>query len=98
VKPVNVLGMPHNGRSGLHDGDLDEDGEPFLLHNMPPYLSLPIPMPESVLVIFGKHPDDILAINVLGEGGGRVRREDLQQVWSGVQQYNFDCVAREENP
>jgi hypothetical protein len=89
MKPVRIVSMPHNHREPLHEDEL-EPGE-----TMPaslPYLTLPIPMPETVVVITGTDRDDVLAIHC-SNPNGRIRREDLATVWLGIQQYNSDLAA-----
>lgn len=97
MTPVRIFALPHNGRSGLYPGDVDEDGVPYsypAVHHET-YLRLPIEMPRSVMMTFGRDRDEVLAIDVLGEGGGRIRREDVAQVWRGICQFNEDCRERD---
>ena len=85
---VAVFVFPANDRVGLYPGDTNEDGE--LLPVLPQtYLELPIKMPRSVQVTTVRAR--IVAIDVLGEGGGRIKREDLATVWQGICQFNNDC-------
>jgi hypothetical protein len=95
--PVTVIAMPHNGRCALWPGDVDADGEPLPVLPVE-LLTLPIVMPEAVAVTYGETPDDVLAIDVLdARGNGRVRREDTQQVWDGICEFNAD-IASQDTP
>ena len=92
MTPVSIFQLPHNHRDALYEDEATED-ESFPRSALP-YSDLPIPMPESVMVIVDQDLNP-LAIDVLGEAGGRIRKKDVQQVWRGIQQFNADCDAEE---
>jgi hypothetical protein len=97
MTPVNIIRLPHNRCMALYRGEVDDDGE-ALPYREPKYLTLPIRMPQSVmLTTSGEDINTILAIDVLGEDGGRIRPEDIATVWEGIQQYNSDCYAQGED-
>src|SRR3954462_13965689 len=61
MKPVTIIAMPHNGRGPLHSDD-PADSERALAPLE--YLDLPIQMPASAQVTYGKGGlNDILAIH-----------------------------------
>jgi hypothetical protein len=53
-----------------------------------PYITLPIQMPEYAMVTYDAETGAVLAITL---PDGRVRREDLKTVWTGIEQFNRDC-------
>jgi hypothetical protein len=81
MKPVTLIVLPDNGRDDVVERD--------------DYLDLPIPMPETAIVIVDQAGAPV-SINV---EGGSIRPQDLSTVWEGINQYNddlADLVAREE--
>lgn len=91
MTPVAVFILPHNYRGPLYHDDVDQDGEAYAYsRSRQEYLKLPIEMPRSVQVTTDAN-GEVLAIHVMGEGGGQICREDVQQVWRGIRQYNRDC-------
>ena len=77
MKPVTLIVLPDNGRDDLVERDN--------------YLDLPIPIPETAIVIVDQAEAPV-GINV---EGGSIRPQDLSTVWEGIDDL-ADLVAREE--
>jgi hypothetical protein len=96
MRPVSIISIPDNKRDPLYPEDTDwrdADGEPaHAVPRLAPYVDLPIPMPESIIVITDSAGQP-LAISADGQ---RIRKHDVMMVWQGVLEYNADCSARQD--
>src|SRR4051794_14818139 len=85
---VEIFSMPHNGRCALWPGEVDAEGEALVCPPLP-LLSLPVAMPEAIFVSTDPNGRP-LAVDLLGELGGRIRREDTD--WSLRNVYSFNAA------
>jgi hypothetical protein len=83
-RPTRLLVLPHNNREKSHDVD------PAVRRTE--YLTLPCPMPALALVVI----DETGSPLAISTPGGRVRPEDLPQVWRAISEYNADCRAHDD--
>ena len=98
MRPCTIFSMPHNYRDPLYDeGDGPsfcndyERGEPRRrAPQTGEWATLPIPMPESLIVFTG--PDG--RVIAASADGKRIRWADLDIVVKGVEQYNADLARQ----
>jgi hypothetical protein len=97
MTPVTIFSMPHNYRDEIYNSgegpsfvDYGE-GEPRRLAPRGEWATLPIPMPEC-LMITTDHDGRTIAASADGK---RIGWADLDVVVKGVEQYNADIARRQ---